>query len=402
MGVDTKMRILIVHNFYGSSAPSGENIAVMSDVQVLRESGDDVFLFKRDSDVVRRLGRFGTILAAAAVPWNVFATRDLNNVCRIFKPDIVHIHNTFPIISPAAVRVARRYAPVVMSLHNYRPFCPAAIPMLRGQPCFQCFNKLFQLPAIMNRCYRGSAFATAPLVTSNFIHNLIGTYKKHVDKFIVLSEFQKDVLISRCGLTPDSLVVKGNYAERSPNFIDYQDRPYQCVFVGRLSSEKGVRTLIKAWRYMSKTAPNLVIIGDGPLAESLMDLAKGLPIEFKGALTHELVLNYVARSQLLINPTECIETSSLVVMEAYSVGTPVITSDLGPVPEIAGPAGRKFLVGDHRQLARLVNELWTDPALRLSLSQMAIREYEERFTPRMSNEALKAAYLMANESWPNV
>ena len=245
------MRILLVHNYYGSSAPSGENKVFEAEKAMLEKHGHYVATYTRHSDEIRNgnvLARlWGKVKGAMCTVGNPFAARAVGRLCREFKPDVVHFHNTFPLISPLAVRVAGKYAPVVMTLHNYRTACAAGVPTRDGKVCSLCLDKRCVWDGITHRCYRSSLAATLPLAIN------IALYRKRlpkwVSRFIVLSEFQKRKM-GEYGWPDEKIVVKGNFIGR----IEYAkcvEKKNQIVYVGRLSKEKGVETLIKAFKMIS-------------------------------------------------------------------------------------------------------------------------------------------------------
>lgn len=392
------MRVLLVHNYYGSSAPSGENQVFEVERVMLQQHRVTVDVFTRHSDEIRGTKvkvegegerwtcRFlskvrklhGLIKEALCTVANPFAARALRQKIREFKPDVVHFHNTFPLISPLTIRAAKKSgAKVVMTLHNYRMVCAAGIPMRCGKVCRDCFfdaaNRSI-LPALRHRCYRGSLLATLPLALNIWLYRKC--WAKWVDKFIVLSEFQKQIMIE-CGLPTEKIVVKGNFVQSIIlNNPTNRTTRSGVVFVGRLSDEKGLKTLLRAWRILEEwhkkggapggrarpartmgcDAPLLTLIGDGVQRAEYESLAKGLNVRFLGKLPHEQVLEELARAKMLVMPSECWETFGLVVVEAAMCGTPAVVSDLGALPGIVKRlrVGKVVKAGDAEALAKSV------------------------------------------------
>lgn len=386
------MRILLIHNYYGSSAPSGENKVFEAEKAMLEKRGHEVVVYTRHSDEIRGMGDerwgmgrklWGMMKGAMCTVGNPFAARAVAKKCREFKPDIVHFHNTFPLISPLAVRVASKYAPVVMTLHNYRTACVAGVPTRDGKVCSLCLDKKCVLDGVKHRCYRGSLSATLPLAIN------IALYRKRLPKwvsqFIVLSEFQKRKMVEY-GWPEEKIAVKGNFVvgmreemrdeiggmRTSPSSpIPHLSSPIphlsppipkkdQIVYVGRLSKEKGVETLINAFkRFGGKT--KLVIVGDGVDRVKLEELAKGLDVEFAGLKPVKEVRRLMSESKATILPSEWWETFGLTVVESMLEGTPVVTSNLGALPEIVqeGLFGEVFEAGNAEACAAAIKRLLT-------------------------------------------
>jgi hypothetical protein len=157
------VKVLLVHNFYGSSAPSGENQVFEAEKLLLQEMGHEVTDFSRHSDEIRSQGTWGVVRGALATPWNPWMTRAVKEAVSNFQPDVVHVHNTFPLISPGIFHAIGPRAARVLTLHNYRLFCPAAIPMRGGRVCTDCLDMRSAWPALRYGCYRDSRVATLPL-----------------------------------------------------------------------------------------------------------------------------------------------------------------------------------------------------------------------------------------------
>ena len=384
------MRILLVHNYYGSSAPSGENKVFEAEKAMLEKHGHEVAAYTRHSDEIRNgnvIARlWGKIKGAMCTVGNPFAARAVAKLCREFKPDIVHFHNTFPLISPLAVRAASKYAPVVMTLHNYRTACAAGVPTRDGKVCSLCLDKRCVWDGMKHRCYRGSLLATLPLAMS------IALYRKRlprwVSRFIVLSEFQKRKMVD-VGLPEEKIVVKGNFVGRVEH-VERVEKKDQIVYVGRLSKEKGVETLISAFRLLcddcfsrterkdrkeSKVCAEtdnhlrtmrplrLKIVGEGVDRIELEEKAKGLNVEFVGQKPSEEVRRIIAESKVLVSPSECWETFGLSAVEALSEGVPPIVSDVGALPDVVqdGRFGETFEAGHAESLAAAITRLLSRP-----------------------------------------
>lgn len=387
------MRILAVHNFYGSSAPSGENRVFEAEVALLRSRGHHVKPFVRHSDDIRGAGAIGLLRGALSTPWNPFAAAALRREVDEERPDVVHVHNTFPLLSPAVFHAIGKRAARVLTLHNYRLFCPAAIPMRAGRVCTECLDQRSVVPALRHGCYRGSRAATAPLAANVALHRLIGTWRNQVDAFIALSEFQKELMIG-AGLPADRVHVKPSFFAGMPTVEPWGQREPVAVFVGRLTAEKGVETLVQAWASWGDAAPELRVIGDGDLLPRLMDMAKGSRVTFLGSLPAQAAQRHIARARLLVLPSECYEGSPMVLAEAFAFGTPAAVSNLGPLPSFveSGVDGVLFQPAMPMSLYESVRDAWDTPGMLERLGTGARRTFEHRYTEDANYRALRIIY----------
>lgn len=393
------MRILLAHNYYGSSAPSGENQVFDSEKALLRERGHDVAEFTRHSDEIRAKCLVGAVQGALATPWNPWMVRAARKIVDSFQPDIVHVHNTFPLISPAIFPAIGYRAARVLTLHNYRLFCPAAIPLRAGQVCTDCLDRRSVLPALWHGCYRGSRLATLPLAANVALHRLLGTWTKQVDAFIALTEFQRERMI-QAGLPADLVHVKPNFYPGNPAIVPWADRRPCVVFAGRLSAEKGVLALVRAWLMWGASAPELRILGDGDLRGELERLAASaplVPIRFLGQLSSAAAQDEIARARLLVLPSECFEGFPMVVREAFAFGTPAAVSNIGPLPSIVrqGENGMVFAPGDPQSLLTAVRVAWEKTGELERLAAGARRSFEALYTEEENYRMLMAIYEQA-------
>jgi len=395
--------IVLAHNYYGSEAPSGENLVVDAERDLLRARGHRVTEFSRRSDDVRAQGALGLARAALATPWNPFARRRLSAVVERERPAILHVHNTFPLISPAAFRAARGLpVATVLTLHNYRLFCAAAVLLREGRVCTECLDRASVLPALRYGCYRGSRAATAPLAASIALHRALGTYTDHVDAFVVFTAFQREVVV-RAGLPAGRVHIRPQFHPSPPAPLPWAARE-GAVYVGRLSPEKGVPVLLEAWRRLGPSAPPLVIAGDGSDRERLEGLVRewGLSsaVRFVGNVPPAEAVRLLGRSRLLVVPSLCYEGFPLVVRDALAAGVPVAASRIGALASIVeeGRGGLLFDPGDAGALAELVRDAFGAPARLAELGAGARRAFEERLTAEAGYDSLVAVYRAAAEN----
>jgi len=390
------LRILLVHNFYGSSAPSGENKVFSSEKSLLELHGHSVEVFMRSSDEIRDKGVLGYIKGGLATPWNFLSRVRFLKAIKKFQPDLIHVHNTFPLISPSILYGVDKKIPIVMTLHNYRIFCAAGVPMRNGNTCVRCLDRHSPISALIYGCYRNSRLATIPLVINIGLHQFLGTWVKKIDSFIAFTYFQKHLIVN-AGLPHEKIFIKPNScSDLYQNHID-QDRLPVVIYVGRLSLEKGLITLIEAWRKWSECGqipPNLKIIGEGPLKLQLQALSHGLPIQFMGQLDQSGVQNEIANAQLLVLPSECYEGFPMVVVEALSLGTPVAASNLGSLPEIVrdGVNGLIFEPKNSSSLFNALRRILEDPIKLKNLQLGARLSYENNYTSEENYQILLKIY----------
>ena len=389
------MKILLVHNFYGSTAPSGENTVYLAERALLRQHGHEVVEFTRHSDEIRGHGLFGIVRGALATPWNPFTVSRLRQVLADERPDIMHVHNTFPLLSPAVFHAAAGFPTArVITLHNYRTFCAAGIPLRKLRTCTDCLDQQSVLPALKYGCYRESRLATLPMATMIALHRIIGTWRRHVDAFICLSAFQKDTLAG-AGLPGEKIYIKPNFYPDPPTPLPWKDRDDVVLFIGRLADYKGVRHLVKVWQEWGDAAPRLELIGDGPEHFFVEESAARCDrIKLLGHLSFAETQTHLSRAKLLLVPSLWFEGFPMVIREAFALGVPVATSRIGPLPTIVpnGKVGRLFTPGDESDMLRVISDMWNDSNTLEALGSAAHEEFEQKYTAERNYRQLLNIY----------
>jgi glycosyltransferase involved in cell wall biosynthesis len=385
------MKVLLCHSYYRQRG--GEDCCFEEERDMLRSHGHEVVEYVRNNSELENLN---PLAAAAATVWNRRAAREFGALVEREQPDIVHCTNTFPLISPAACHAAHRAgAPVVQALHNYRWLCAGTYLMRDGAPCEECVGRSIPWPAIRHRCYRHSAAASAVVAGMQVVHRTLGNWVSKVDAFFTLTQFAKERLAAG-GFPAERIHVKSNSVHPDPG--EGRGAGGYVVFVGRLSPEKGVATLLEAWR-ADASLPPLVIAGDGPLLEQVkLAAAQGQRLSWRGQLpltqVHELIGNAVA----LVMPSVWYETFGRTIAEAFATGTPAIVSRLGAMAELVedGRTGWHFQAGEARDLAAAIHRLQAMPSTELDAMRRAARsEYERRFTPARNYARLIEIYEIA-------
>jgi glycosyltransferase involved in cell wall biosynthesis len=372
------MRVLLVHNFYQSSAPSGEDVVFRMEAELLRRHGQDVITYKRENDDIGR-GLADRLDAARDLFWSQRSYREIRGLIQRFRPDVAHFHNTFPLVSTSGYRACRdARVPVVQTLHNYRLLCAGALLLRNGKPCEDCIGHL-PIPAILHGCYRQSRVASALLAGSMMVNRARHVYTEDVDRYLCLTDFARERFVSG-GLPVGKLFVKPNALLDPPDAGMHGDG--YCLFVGRLSAEKGIRTLVEAW--VGQTLP-LKIVGDGALREELEARARqsNARVEFLGFRDKQDVYALMGAAKVLIIPSECYEGFPVTVLEGLASGAPMLVSRIGALDELLDdPANcRKFQPGIASSLAETLESMFGDPD---HLADMRIRNralFEQRYSP---------------------
>jgi glycosyltransferase involved in cell wall biosynthesis len=372
------LRVLVVHNWYRTEQPSGENNVVEQEVALLRDAGHRVDLFERRSDDIAGFSLPRKALVPAAVPYNPAARTALADRLRRERPDVVHVHNTFPLQSPSVLDACRAAGvPVVATLHNYTQVCPTGTLYRDGSVCTSCVGR-FPLPAIRHGCYRGSVVASVPVALSLAVNRK--RWWSSVSRFLCISDAQRQILIAN-GMPADLLTVKYNFVEDTPHRRTGTGE--HLLYLGRLADEKGVRLLMTAWDQVAASGGlgvPLVIAGAGPLADEVTAWAKGRhDVRFAGRLDKEASRALVARSVAVVAPSQWLETFGLVVVEAMAAGVPSVVAGHSSLAELVtdGVTGLTHTPGDAQSLAAALGRVVRAPS---SLGRAARERYEHEFT----------------------
>ncbi len=380
MAALSRPRTLLVHNFYRERG--GEDAVVEAEAELLSSNGHEVRLYGRHSGEIGERPRLG--LAGDAV-WSRRTARELEALASSFRPAIVHVHNVFPLVSPAVFWIARKLSvPVIQTLHNFRLLCPQGTFLRDGRVCEDCLGRV-PWRAVLHGCYRGSVPQSAALTAAIGLHRLAGTFAERVTRFIALTRFARAKFVAG-GLPAERIMVK-------PNFVDV-GRPAElprsgAVFVGRLSPEKGIGVLLRA----HAMAPDLelTVIGDGP-ERAAVQSAEG--VRWLGALPHAEVLERMQRAACLVVPSVCYEGFPRTIVEAFASALPVVASRLGPLPEIVadGSTGRLFEAGAAADLAQCLRWVHAHSDASRDMGANARRVYEAQYTAQRNYASLLRVY----------
>jgi len=384
------MKIIIVHNKYKQQG--GEDVVFDQERALLERAGHDVQVYCRsnfETDAYRGVKRL--VLLKNAV-WSGDTYREFGELLRREKPDVVHIHNTWVMISPSVYEACKEAGvPVVQTFHNYRLMCPAGTFFRDGKTCEECVDH-GQWRSVLHGCYRNSRVTTAGMALTLATHRRRGTWAG-IDCYIALCQFSRNQFL-RGGFPAEKLFVKPNFVHPDPGMCE--DKADYVLFMGRLSPEKRVSTILNAWAQLRIAVP-LNIIGGGPEAIELKKEAElqGLfDVQFRGQLPREKALEYMRRARFLIFSSEWYENFPVTIAEAFACGVPVICSRMGAMQEIVedGRTGLHFIPGDAADLAEKVKWAWNHPERMREMGRAARQEYENKYTAEKNYPILMEIY----------
>lgn len=382
------MKILLVHNTYQQRG--GEDAVYEAELKLISQYGNTVDTILFDNSAINSVSK--KIAIGLGTVYNFSSASLIEKKIKSFQPDIIHVHNFFPLVSPSVFFVAKKYhIPIVMTLHNYRLMCANALFFRNGKVCENCISKTFPLDGIIHKCYRNSSLQSAAVTLMSSIHKISGTWKNSISHYIALTEFSKNKFIN------SSLKIPEHKISVKPNFVsDFDESNYQrenyFLFVGRLSEEKGIRVLLDA--FQNNGLP-LKIIGDGPLKNSVQDATSTYSnIEYLGFQEKLTVLETMKKSRALIFPSLWYEGFPVTVCEALATGTPVIASDIGSLAEIIQDNwnGLLFSYKDANALDGKISYFNIHHAGKNEMYKNARQSYLENYTPEKNYLILEDIY----------
>jgi glycosyltransferase involved in cell wall biosynthesis len=407
------MKVLLVHNLY--QQPGGEDVVFSLERQMLERAGHQVVVYRRTNCEVHSVS-WRPALALKTI-WAADARRDFVGILSREKPDVVHVHNTFFMVSPSiysACRAAK--VPVVQTLHNYRLLCPAALFFRAGRVCEECIKCGLQRGAF-HGCYRDSRVLTSVVTLMLLMHRMMHTWQRSVECYIAPTEFARQKFIEG-GLPAEKIFVKPNFVhpdplavapmstsqahasnDAAPSGLSLPQQDGYALFVGRPSPEKGVGTLLAAWERIASGIP-LIIVGGRPERGWLgANTVQRSPtaVRFLGLMSHEETLTAIKGARFLVFPSEWYETFGLGIVEAFACGVPVICSRLGAMQEIVvdGRTGFHFTPGNIEDLAARVEWAWAHPTETAAMGRAARAEYEAKYTADRNYRMLIEIYKRA-------
>ena len=383
---EKKEKVLIVHNYY--QIPGGEDTVVENEKKLLEEHGHEVVLYTRHNSELKTMSKGQKLLLPFSTIFNVRTYREVKELITKQNIDVLHVHNTLNLISPAVYYAGfSKKIPVVQTVHNFRLLCPGATFFRNGHVCEECLNKGI-ICAVKHKCYRGSRVQTLACVISTVIHRMFGTYVKL--SYICLTEFNKEKLLHLKHIKESNIYVKPNFVQTSGTIVPFHERKDQFVYVGRLEEIKGIDVLLNAWKILGSNAPKLIMCGTGPMEEWCRQFIKEnelTKVELAGFVPNVQVRKLIGESKALVLPTQVYEGFPMTIAESYASGTPVIGSDLGNTGSLIenGKTGLKFKHTSAEDLAEKVSIFTKDNYV---LDDIYIKKYSSE----MNYEIIKRIY----------
>jgi glycosyltransferase involved in cell wall biosynthesis len=399
----TPLRVLVVHNWYRSGQPSGEDRVVDQELAILNEAGHQATLFERHSDDIASMPTLEKMAVPLRVPWNARVRSELAGHLAAERPDIVHIHSTFPLLSPSVLAACTdACVPVVATLHNYLQVCPSGTLFRDGRICTDCTRGL-PVASVRHGCYRGSAVATVPCASSLMLNRR--RWRTGVARFLCVSNAQRDMLISS-GIPAHKMAVKYNFVP-DPGVHRSGHGDY-FLFLGRMTEEKGLRDLMAAWDRITAhgvTPMPLLLAGAGPMEQEVAAWARDRPdVRYLGLRSRTECEALTARAAAVVAPSRWMEPLGTVVISAMAAGVPTVAPAHGSFIELTrnGETGVLYQPGNVVELAAAIERVASDPAENIRMGQGGRRYYEQAFTPEVGLAALVAAYrsVIAEERIP--
>ena len=383
---EKKQKVLIVHNYY--QIPGGEDTVVANEKKLLEDHGHEVVLYTRHNSELNSLSKFQKVLLPFSTVFSMKTYKEVQKLIKKEKIEIVHVHNTLNMVSPSVYYAAFACkVPVVQTVHNFRLLCPGATFFRDGHVCEECLEKGLSC-AVKHQCYRGSRVQTLACVVSMVIHRILGTYKKL--NYICLTEFNKSKLLHLKQIKEKNVYVKPNFTTEVNHESCDNQRKNQMIYVGRLEEIKGVDVLLKAWNILGDEAPQLIMCGTGPMkewCENYIEEHSLKNVTLAGFVKNEKVRQMIAESKALILPKQVYEGFPMTILEAMSVGTPVIGSKLGNVGTLV-KEGVNGICFKHDSAEELV-----EAVKKIDVSQKSILEcYEENYSVEANYQKLKTIY----------
>jgi glycosyltransferase involved in cell wall biosynthesis len=387
------MKILLAHNHYQQLG--GEHTAVEAQLALLRKHDHQIITYTKDNAAIESFDLYERALFFPRTIFSFETYEQIRDLIRRERPDVAHIHNVFPLISPAIYRaLSDADVPIVQTIHNFRFLCPNSLFYTHDRICERCKHGN-TLHAIRWRCYRESYALSALYASSIGLHRRWGTFRK-INRFLALSEFSAHKFVESGLTTADRIRVLGNFLpDPIPGPGSFASREPFILYLGRLSAEKGVIVLLEAMATLPQL--QLKIGGDGPQMQALQELAhqRGLRnVEFLGRVTGEVKWELLRRAQAVVVPSVWYEHFPFAVLESMAAGTAVVASNLGSLPHLVadGDTGMLFRPGDANHLQQQLAALVSNPAEALRMGQNARTAVERNWTASRHYSRLMEIY----------
>lgn len=381
------MKILQIHNLY--RIRGGEDVVVEAEQSLLEEKGHQVIqLVKDNSEIGGFVDRLSLLFRTH---YNPASKTEVIKTLKRVKPDVVHVHNFFPLFSPSIFEAFEELRiPCVLSLHNYRLIHPNGLMLHKGRVDDRSLTGS-AYNCVLDGVYRSSILQTAVVAHMIEYHRTRQTWSNFVNRFVALSSFAKDIFI-KGGIPQEKISVKSNYL---PSDLSHPPLPSNqrsgFVYIGRISEEKGLEQLLEYWA--KEQTQKLQIIGDGPQLNALKERFKQDQITWHGRLSRAASLELLSSSRALLFPSICFENFPMTIVEAFGRGIPVISNNFGSHGTLVehGMNGFLYLPDQPTQLSSAVEQLSNDRLLS-KVSTNAYKSYQERYTEDVNYDQLMRIY----------
>lgn len=376
------MKILQVHNIY--IGKTGEEAVVEEERNVLEKNGHEVIQFIKDNSELGAYSKLHRLKMYLSLHSSKVMAVELKALIALKKPDVCHVHNTFPLITPVVYRVCKSMGvPVVQTLHNYKMVCTNSLLFREGQVCENCLNKSLY-NSIKYKCYRDSYLATAAQASVIQHHRNRGTWDHLIDKYICLTEFQRDKVVSGGGVPEAKTVIKPNFLSESQAEIVSEDF---FLFVGRVNDSKGLQDLLYLFR--RNTTSNFVVIGKSDDDKVLEGFDN---VNYIGEQDREVVLDHMRRCKAVIFPSKYYEGMPIVILEAFSHRKPVISRNTGAMTSMIADKVNGLKYRDEEALVEAIGLMESDPGLTEQLGNQAYEAYKEKYSEETGYQNLINVY----------
>lgn len=384
-----KKKILMIHNFYQISG--GEDTVFKNEVEMLRKNGHEVIEYTRSNDELKE-SKIKLLLLPFTTIWSWKTYREIKRIIKKQNIDIVHCHNTFPMISPSVYYAAwNQKIPVVQTIHNFRFLCPCGTFYRDGKICEECRIKGTFKPALKNKCYRNSMVQTLVVSMMLSIHRKLGTYKRV--NYIFLTEFNKQRFNQLIDINRENVFVKPNFVKKPVElkFPSKISTSLSFVFAGRLEESKGIKYLLEQWKKMPENY-QLHIYGEGSLAQLVKEkIQDSNNIQYLGVQPQNIIFEDILRSKAVLITSECYETFGMLIAESFSLATPVVCTDLGNpklmIEESNG--GITYKIDDDNSFCEAIQEVVVNNEL---YKNNAFAYYEEKLSDEKNYTRLSEIY----------
>lgn len=390
------MKVLIVHNFHRSGSASGDDQVFRHESALLEAAGVTVLRYSVKNDSFDQQSGFGKILSALSMFWSWKTYQEIRRLCRTEKPDVVHVHTFFPLLSPSVFVAAHRSGvKVVQTLHDTRYVCPNATSMRDTELCNACADGKY-LRMCKYKCFKGSRVQSFIVACIFKIHRLMRVFYRNIDTYVCLNEVQMG-LLEQAGFDRNKMIKKYNSVSQPvPIETSLPDLPERfVVYYGRIGEEKGIDVLLEVWKRLAEIP--LVVMGDGPLAEDFQKFIKSnqmTNVQYLGYTPHDQCIAIVQKAEFVVFPSVWYEGCSMVMVESFSLKKPVVATDVGFMKEAVqnGYNGIKCGRKDIEDFTTQIRYLWEHPLKAEAMGENAYQDYRKKYTEEADVQNLLELY----------